>query len=110
MPLTFANNPKKLNTTHKEPVVLVVDPPNPIVEIKLPHGTPQAKPLREVAKKCRHENWGVWQYDGDSTWWTIHKDSTPTVPKLNCDPLQAINVSKELFLASPACKLYHKTT
>lgn len=109
MPLTF-NNPKKASAPPKEPVVAAVDPPTPIAELKIPHRTQQSKTLREVAKSYSIDNWGVWQYDGETTWSTIHKDSTPTAPRVNCSVVQAITVSKPLFEASPACKSFTVTT
>ena len=90
----------------KEMVKALVDPPTPIVELQISHGTKHSGTLREVAKVCRHNNWGVWQYDGDVTWSTVHKESTPDAPRLNCDPVEAIKISKPLFEASPACKSF----
>ena len=52
MPLTF-NSQKQPSATPKEAVVAVVDPPNPIAELKIPHGTPQAnKALSRCSTYC----------------------------------------------------------
>ena len=106
-PLSFrGSNAKGAQLTPKEQVKAIVEPPNPIIQLKFSHSTKHSATLREVAKACRHNNWGCWQYDGDTTWSTIHKDSTPEAPRLNCDPVAAVTVSKPLFEASPACKAF----
>ena len=97
MPLSFQHGRSSYRGP-PEPVTAIVDPPNPICELKLPHKTPQAVTLREVAKTIMHEGWGVWQWDPvPKTWSTIHKDSTPSEPKLSCDPLTVLPLTKQAF-------------
>ena len=88
-----------------EAVFIEVDPPNPIAELIVPHGTTRAAELREVAKSCKTDkNWGVWQFDHvEKCWTTIHKESKPTAPRLNADPVYAIETTLAAFSKSIAC-------
>ena len=87
-------------------MVAIVNPPHPAVEIKLPYKTAQAFALRTCAKDLKIDGDFVWQYDGRETWATIHKESMPTAPRLTCDPVQALQLTKAAFEQEPTCKSF----
>ena len=105
MPLSFGCSPAAKTSTKspKEAMVAVVDPPHPAVELKVPYKTAQAWALRACAKDLKIEGDFVWQYDGRETWSTIHKESSPTAPRITCDPVQALQLTKTAFEQEPAC-------
>lgn len=86
-----------------EPVAFEVDPPMPIAELKFSHGTGRSFALRELAKSCKiASGWGVWQFhDDENQWTTVHKNSTVTAPRLNCDVMEALTITRPKFTSSP---------
>ena len=58
--------------------------------------------MREAAKNIKHDNWGVYQYWSETKEWTTeHKESSAQFPRLNADPITALELSKEAFEACP---------